>query len=187
MLDSALAKRVRLVGLDIDGVMTDAGVYMGVGSSGPVELKCFSTQDSVGIKILMEAGLEVVVVSGRVSEATRLRAEELGITEVIQEPDARKLPPFEALLDRIGIRMEDVAFLGDDLPDLPVLRRVGLPVAVQNAVLEVKEAALFTTSRAGGSGAVREFVEVLLKARGEWAEAVDRYLTRRGGASRSAS
>lgn len=179
-LDPKLAKRIRLVAFDVDGVMTDAGVFMGVAGSSRIEMKKFSTQDSVGIKLLMAMGLEVVIVSGRVSEATAIRAGELGIKEVIQVPEARKVPPFRALLDRLGVEFEEVAFVGDDLPDIPVMRLVALPVGVGNAVAEVRAIAKFSTQRKGGDGAVRDFAEVLLKARGEWEHAVNQYLVERG-------
>lgn len=179
-LDPGLAKRIRLVAFDVDGVMTDAGVYMGVAGASRIEMKKFSTQDSVGIKLLMAMGIEVAIVSGRVSEATAIRASELGITEVIQVPEARKVPPFMALLGRLGVELEEVAFVGDDLPDIPVMRLVALPVGVGNAVAEVQSVAKFSTQRYGGDGAVREFAEALLKARGEWEYAVNQYLVERG-------
>lgn len=175
-LDPSLAKRIRLVAFDLDGVMTDAGVYMGVAGSERIEVKKFSTQDSVGIKLLMATGITVAIVSGRVSEATTIRARELGIEEVIQVADARKIPPMRALLKRLGVKFEEVAFVGDDIPDVPVLRLVGLPVGVGNAVAEVRELVKFSTGREGGDGAVREFAEALLKARGEWDNVVDQYL-----------
>ena len=179
-IEPALAKRIRLVAFDVDGVMTDAGVFMGVAGTNRVEMKKFSTQDSVGIKLLMATGIDVVIVSGRVSEATAIRARELGINEVIQVPEARKIPPFKALLERLGVEFNEVAFVGDDIPDVPVMRLVALPVAVGNAVAEVHALAKFSTEKSGGDGAVREFAEVLLKARGEWDHAVNRYLVERG-------
>lgn len=179
-LNPDLAKRIRLVAFDVDGVMTDAGIYLGVAGSERCELKKFSTQDSVGIKILMAAGIEIALVSGRVSEATNVRAAELGIKEVIQVRDAIKVPPFEALLVRKGVEYSEVAFVGDDIPDIPVMKLVALPVAVGNAVAEVNELAAYSTSRKGGDGAVREFVEALLKARGEWENVVARYLEKAG-------
>ncbi len=175
-LNPDLAKRIRLVAFDVDGVMTDAGIYLGVAGPERCELKKFSTQDSVGIKILMAAGIEIALVSGRVSEATSVRAAELGIKEVIQVRDAIKVPPFRALLARKGVQLSEVAFVGDDIPDIPVMKLVALPVAVKNAVPEVNELAAYSTSRKGGDGAVREFVEALLKARGDWENVVARYL-----------
>ncbi len=178
-IDPTLAKQVRVVAFDLDGVMTDAGVYMGVAGTERIEIKKFSTQDSVGIKLIMAAGITVAIVSGRVSEATTIRARELGIEEVIQVADARKIPPFRALLGRLGVEFDEVAFVGDDIPDVPLMKLVGLPVGVGNAVPEVQELTKYSTVRSGGAGAVREFAEALLKARGEWDNVVNQYVVSR--------
>ena len=183
VLDSLAARRVELVGLDVDGVLTDAGVYVGSVGNHAVEMKRFDIQDGVGIKLLRQAGIKVVVVSGRVSEATTIRMGELGIDEVVQDDMARKLPAFTELLERFDTRFENAAFIGDDLPDLPVMWRVGLPVAVRNAVHEVRSAAHLVTEARGGYGAVREFAVTLLRARGQWDELVEAYLAERGEAS----
>lgn len=175
MIDAELARRIRLVGLDVDGVLTDNGVFLGPVDGQVVELKRFDIQDGLAHVLMREAGLPVVWVSGRHSEATSARARELRVEEVLQVPGPRKLEAFGALLERRGIAWEAAAFVGDDLADLKVLRRVGWPVAVANAVAEVKAAAAFVTSAAGGHGAVREVVETLLKARGQWAELLERY------------
>ncbi len=183
ILEPITARRVQLVGLDVDGVLTDAGVYIGRAGDGAVELKRFDIQDRVGIRMLRDAGLDVVIVSGRVSEATTIFAAEMGIEDVVQDDRARKLPAFEAILERKGIRFEHAAFVGDDLPDLPLLRRVGLPVAVGNAVPEVLDTTQYVTAKTGGRGAVREFAEALLRARGEWDAVVENYLADRGDPS----
>jgi 3-deoxy-D-manno-octulosonate 8-phosphate phosphatase (KDO 8-P phosphatase) len=117
--------------------------------------------------------------TGRAGDAARLRAQELGVDDFLVDPSARKLTSFEAVLHKHNTRWEEAAFIGDDLPDLPILHRVGLPVAVANAVPEVQEAALHTTKARGGSGAVREFVETFLKARGAWTDVVRAYLKER--------
>lgn len=170
-----LARRIRLVALDVDGVLTDNGVYIGALETGSqVELKKFDIQDGLGIVMLRRAGLKVVLVSGRYSPATLVRANELGI-ECHQTPGGRKLPAFLELLKRHSVTWDEVAFVGDDLADLPILRRVGLPVAVSNGVAEVRGEARWTTTRPGGAGAVREFAEALLQARGEWATRVEEY------------
>jgi 3-deoxy-D-manno-octulosonate 8-phosphate phosphatase (KDO 8-P phosphatase) len=187
MIEPAVARRIRLVGLDVDGVLTDGGLLMGEVQGQVVELKRFDIQDGIGIRLLRSAEIRVVLVSGRVSDATRIRAADVGVDELIQDDLARKLPAFEAVLDRMQVRMDDAAFMGDDLPDLPVLRRVGLPVAVANAVAEVKAAAHHVTTAVGGHGAVREFAELLLRARGEWDDMVNRYLAERGEVIRRAS
>ena len=181
-LDGAQARAVRLVIFDVDGVLTDAGVYMGATESGEaIELKRFDIQDGVGIKMLMWAGLDVALVSGRVSKATELRAREIGV-EYHQEPEAYKMPAVEGLLSRKGIDWSAVAMLGDDIPDLAVLRRVGLPAAVANATSPVREIAKWESTRRGGHGAVREFCEALLRARGDLERVIDTYVSTRNGA-----
>ena len=180
MIDASVAGRVRLIGLDVDGVLTDGAVYVGMAPGGPIEVKRFDIQDGIGIRLLRAAGLRVVLVSGRVSEATIIRAEDIGVDEVIQDDMARKLSAFAELLERFEVRMEEAAFVGDDLPDIPLLRRVVLPVAVENAVAEVKALARYITTAPGGHGAVREFAEQLLRARGQWDGLVQQYLVERG-------
>jgi len=177
MIEPALARRIRLLGLDVDGVLTDNGVYLGPVDGQPVELKRFDIQDGLGHVLMRTAGLPVVWVSGRHSEATTLRARELKVEEVLQVPGPRKLEAVGALLERRGIRWEEMAFVGDDLADLQVLRRVGLPIAVSNAVAEVKAVASFVTRAPGGHGAVREVIEALLRARGVWSEMLERYFS----------
>ncbi len=172
-----VAERIRLVGLDVDGVLTDGGIYLGGTDAGErVEMKRFEITDGLGIRLLQEAGVQVAIVTGRESAAVRHRAEELGIVECHQDRTAAKLPIMRGIMERLGVAWEEVAFLGDDLPDLPLLRRVGLPAAVGTAVVEVKAEAGWVARRSGGRGAVREFAEALLRARGEWAEGVDRYV-----------
>lgn len=176
-IPEALARRIRLVVLDVDGVMTDGGIYLGATDAGErVETKRFDIQDGLGIRLMQEAGIAVSIVTGRESHAVRLRAEEMGIVECHQDASAAKLPIVEAMLERLGLGWEAAAFLGDDLPDLPLLRRVGLPAAVGNATPEARAAALWQGRRHGGHGAVREFAEALLGARGEWAERVEAYV-----------
>jgi 3-deoxy-D-manno-octulosonate 8-phosphate phosphatase (KDO 8-P phosphatase) len=177
MIDAALAGRIRLLALDVDGVLTDNGIFVGPIDGQPVELKRFDIQDGLGQVLMRTAGIPVVWVSGRHSEATTVRARELRVEEVLQVPGPDKLEAFGALLARRGVAWEEAAFVGDDLADLQVLRRVGLPVAVANAVEEVKAVAKYVTRAPGGHGAVREVVEALLKARGRWAELLERYFT----------
>lgn len=170
-----LVRRIRFVGLDVDGVLTDGGVYLGQAADGtPVELKRFDITDGLGIKMLARAGLRVVLVSGRVSAATRLRAMELNVP-CYEDAGANKIPVLEGLRAEHGLEWDEMAFVGDDLADPPQDGQVGLPVAVANAVPEVRAAALWQTSRAGGNGAVREFAEALLRARGEWSALVETY------------
>ena len=174
------ARRIRLVILDVDGVMTDGGIYLGATSAGErVELKRFEIQDGIGIRLLHEGGIRVAIVTGRESKAVTMRAEELMIREVHQDRTASKLRIVTAMLERLGIGWEETAFLGDDLPDLPVMRRVGLPAAVGNAAGDVRAVARWQGVRHGGYGAVREFAEALLGARGEWSGRVEAYVRER--------
>ena len=178
-LDPALARRIRFVGFDVDGVLTDGGVYLGVAGDAPIEFKRYDIQDGFGIHLLREAGLHLAIVTGRVSESVRMRAAELRIDDVVQDPHARKLPALLAMLAERGIDASECAFVGDDYPDLAVLRAVGLPVAVGNAVPAVAAAAHVRLTRRGGHGAVREFTELFLRARGDWDRVVDAYVAER--------
>lgn len=183
MIDPALARDVRLVGLDVDGVLTDGGIYLGDVAGSPLELKRFDIQDGIAVKFLRSAGIKVVIVTGRVSESVRIRAAELEVDDLVQDAHARKLPAFRRILERHGVSPAEAAFVGDDFPDLAVLRIVGLPVAVGNAVPEIREVCRLQLERHGGRGAVREFTELLLKARGEWRAVTDGYVAERTGAS----
>ncbi|MBI4539451.1 MAG: HAD-IIIA family hydrolase [Gemmatimonadetes bacterium] len=175
-IPAEVARRVKLVILDVDGVLTDGAIYLGRSPSGEgVELKRFDITDGLGIKMLEWSGIHVAIVSGRESGATTLRARELGIEDCYQDASAHKLPLVTMLMERRGASWSEVAYLADDLADLPVLRRVGLPVAVANAVPEVRARATWTTTQPGGQGAVREFAETLLRARGEWERLVQEY------------
>lgn len=160
--------------------MTDGAILVGRAGDRNVELKHFDIADSIGIRLLQKRGIKVTIVSGRHSEATTIRAAELGIEDVVQDDGANKLPALRGIMNRAGVEWDAVAFVGDDLPDIPVLRRVGVPVAVGNAVPEVMAVTPYVTTARGGHGAVREFAEALLKARGEWDDAVRQYLSERG-------
>jgi 3-deoxy-D-manno-octulosonate 8-phosphate phosphatase (KDO 8-P phosphatase) len=169
------ALRVRVVLLDADGVMTDGGLYVSEGPQGPSEGRRFHVHDGLAIHMLRRAHLGVAVVSGKVSMPVRRRAESLGITEIHQVSAFGKLEAVADILEKSGLTWAEAAFLGDDLADLPVLREVGLAAAVANAVPEVKEAAVWVGEVRGGDGAVREFTEALLRARGEWTSLVEAY------------
>ena len=179
MIHPTLARSIRLVGLDVDGVLTDGGIYLGAVDGKPMEFKRYEIQDGLGIHFLQRAGIRVAIVTGRVSESVRLRAAELEIEDLAQNSQAQKLPAFLAMLDRHGIAPSEAAFVGDDFPDVSVLRLVGLPVAVANAVPEVKEICAVQLTRSGGRGAVRELAELLLKARGDWTPVTERYVEER--------
>ncbi|MBW3629901.1 MAG: HAD-IIIA family hydrolase [Gemmatimonadetes bacterium] len=178
------ASAVRLVVLDVDGVLTDGGIYLGASGSGEkVEMKRYEITDGLGVRLLQDAGLQVAIVSGRESVSVRLRAEELQISECHQDAGANKLPIVISLMERVGVDWNEVAFVSDDIADIPVLRRVGLAAAVANAVPEVRALAHWVATRRGGHGAVREFAEALLHARGEWSGRVDSYVAERELAS----
>lgn len=178
-IDAAKASRVRILALDVDGVLTDNGIWVGPVAGERVELKRFDIQDGLGLMLLRTAGIPVIWLSGRRSAATELRAEELSVDEVLQVPGPAKLEALSTVRSQRGLAWEEVAYVGDDLADLQVMRRVGLPIAVANAVPEIRAVADCVTSTPGGHGAVREIVEALLKARGVWAEMLERYFTER--------
>lgn len=170
------ARKVRVVLLDVDGVMTDGGLYYSASDRGEAEGRRFHVHDGLAVHMLRRAGVEVAVVSGKVSAPVRKRAESLGIVEIHQVSAFGKLEAVDGILRRLGATWDEAAFLADDLADLPVLREVGLPAAVANAVPEVREAAGWLGEVPGGAGAVREFAEALLKGRGEWASLVEGYV-----------
>ena len=186
-LDAATARRVRWVGLDVDGVLTDGGIYLGDVAGQRHELKRYDIQDGLGIFLLRMAGLQVGIVTGRVSESVRLRAAELDVDDVVQDARARKLPALRRIAAARGLALDEMAFIGDDLPDVAVLREVGLPAAVANATEQARKAARIQLTRDGGRGAVREFAELLLRARGEWDDLVERYVHERSADGEDAS
>jgi 3-deoxy-D-manno-octulosonate 8-phosphate phosphatase (KDO 8-P phosphatase) len=167
------AAKIELLLLDVDGVLTDGGILY---SDDGRELKRFHVRDGSGLKLWQVAGKRAAIVSGRSSPAVARRAAELGISPVLQGC-AEKLPAFEAILDTTGLRPEQVCAIGDDLPDLPVLRRAGLAVAVADACFEVRGVADYVTALPGGAGAVRDAIEWLCKLQGTWAGIVARYMT----------
>ncbi len=178
-LDTATAARIKLVCFDVDGVLTDGGIYLGDAGGTRLELKRYDIQDGLGIKMLQQAGLLTAIITGRVSESVALRAQELGVDELVQDNQARKVTALRTMLAKRGLDWSECAFVGDDLPDLGVMRLVGLPVAVGNATAEARRAATITMTRHGGAGAVREFCELLLRARGEWDTQVEAYVASR--------
>lgn len=174
-----LAARVRLVILDVDGVLTDNGVYVGATAGGEqVELKKFNIVDGLGIKMLQWGGLQVALISGRQSVASQIRADELQV-ECHMSPAGEKIEAATDVIARKGISWNEVACVCDDLADIPLMRRAGLPVSVANGIPEIKALAKWVTRSRGGDGAVREFAEELLKARGDWVRLVDDYVSKR--------
>lgn len=168
---STRAAAIKLLLLDVDGVLTDGSImYADTGA----ELKRFHVRDGSGLKFWQRAGNRAAIVSGRTSKAVEVRAAELGVAPVLQGRND-KLPAFEEVLALTGLRPEEVCAIGDDLPDLPVLRRCGLAVAVADACPELREVAHYTTTAPGGRGAVREAIEWLLKLRGGWDAVLNHY------------
>lgn len=168
---------IQMLVLDVDGVLTDGTIAIGADGS---ESKFFSALDGHAIRMWQRAGLKVAFLSGRPSEPTRYRAAQLEIDYIFQDCHD-KLPVLEQLLGQAGLSRDQVAYIGDDLPDLSLIRYVGFGVAVANAVDEVKQHADFVTTRRGGNGAVREVIEYILKNTGKWQQVVQRYLPREDG------
>jgi 3-deoxy-D-manno-octulosonate 8-phosphate phosphatase (KDO 8-P phosphatase) len=168
---AARAKKIRVLLMDVDGVLTDGHVWLLSHRDGTAsELKGFSAYDGAGLKLARAAGLRTGIITGRESSAVAQRARECEI-EFVYQKRATKIGSFEEILRLAGVDQSEVAYVGDDLPDLPVLERVGFAVAVANAAPEVKRAAHYVTTRSGGEGAVREVIELIVKAQGKWAEA----------------
>lgn len=162
---------IKIIGFDVDGVMTDGGIIINDDGS---ESKSFNSRDGFALKLLTRFGYEVAIITGRKSRVVELRAQELGIEEIHQKA-IDKWPVFEAILARKGLKPQEAAFCGDDLIDLPILSRVGLAMAPVDAAPEVKAVCHFVSSNPGGHGAVREMVEFVLKSQGRWPEVMARY------------
>ena len=163
---------IQLLVLDVDGVLTDGTLVVNADGS---ESKNFNALDGHGIKLWKRAGLKVAFLSGRTSEPTEHRARRLQVDYCLQDC-YDKLPAIEKLLKQANLSPRAVAYIGDDLPDLPPMLYAGFAVAVANAVEEVKQHADYVTTRPGGSGAVREVIEYILKSTGKWDKLMERYL-----------
>ncbi len=174
-LDADLAQRfsrIRLLSLDVDGVLTDGRLYF---TDAGMELKTFASQDGHALKMLQDSGIAVAIITGRSSRLVTRRARELGIRHVFQGArDKRKA--LSALLARSGLDASEVAHAGDDIPDLPVLRQVGLAIGVANQNPVMAAYVHYVTQAPGGAGAVREICELLLRCQGRWDSALARYL-----------
>jgi 3-deoxy-D-manno-octulosonate 8-phosphate phosphatase (KDO 8-P phosphatase) len=165
------AKKIRVLLMDVDGVLTDGRIWLLSRRDGTAsEIKGFSAYDGAGLKLARAAGLRTGVITGRDSAAVTQRARECQI-EFVYQGRATKLTAYEEILRATGASDAEIAYVGDDLPDLPLLQRAGLAVAVANAAPEAKRAAHYVTVRSGGDGAVREVIELIVKAQGKWIEA----------------
>jgi 3-deoxy-D-manno-octulosonate 8-phosphate phosphatase (KDO 8-P phosphatase) len=168
------AKRILVLLMDVDGTLTDGSVTLAsTPDNHALEVKTFDAHDGQGLTLAVTAGMRTGVITGRSSAALRRRCKELDI-EFVYEKQGHKIAAYEDVLRKTGAKESEVAFLGDDLPDLTVMRRVGLAVAVANAAPEVRRAADYRTKAPGGKGAAREVVELILKSKGIWEEMIDK-------------
>lgn len=164
-------KDIRLLLLDVDGVLTDGSIiYDGNG----LETKCFNVRDGHGIKMLQRHGVEVGIITGRNSIVVDIRAKELGI-DIVYQGSLKKLESYNDVKERTGFNDSQIAYMGDDVIDVPVLRRVGFAAAPCDGLPEVRAIAHYVASSGGGRGAVRELCDMILKSRGAWHEIVARY------------
>lgn len=161
---------IELLILDVDGVMTDGRIIL---DANGIETKFFNVRDGHGIKLIQRAGIKVGIITGRISPVVDMRARELEI-EFVYQGSARKLESYADLRQRTGLADHQIAYMGDDVIDLPVMRRVGFSAAPGDALPEVRAAADFVSVYGGGMGAVRELCDLLLKGRGAWDELVAR-------------
>src|SRR5271167_2733289 len=178
----ARARKIKLFLMDVDGTLTDGGVSListtgadGAGNSAVSEMKVFDAHDGQGLSLAHTMGIQTGFITGRHSPAVAKRAEELKVTYVYLG-QAKKTEAFEECLQKAGVTEEETAYMGDDLPDLPLAVRAGLAVAVADAAVELKAACHFITNARGGEGSAREVIELILKAQGRWEEAVPKAL-----------
>ena len=166
------ANKIELVIFDVDGVMTDGSLYMGDDGQ---EYKAFNSLDGHGMRMLQEGGINAAIITGRKSNVVEHRMKDLGITRVYQGY-RDKIPAYQALMDETGLDTEQVAYVGDDVVDLPIMTRVGFAIAVQDAHPYVKKHAHWITQNNGGQGAVRDVCELILEARGLLTQTLESYL-----------
>ncbi len=171
--DTEISKPIRLILSDVDGVLTDGQITI---DNAGVESKSFYVRDGHAIKIWCKAGFQFGLLTARNSQIVKLRAAELGIT-MVRQGFAEKLPAAREMIQQAGLEMNEVCYIGDDLPDLAVMYEVGLSVTVADGATEVKQAARWTMNAPGGRGAVRELIERLLKAKGRWEDFVPNRMT----------
>jgi 3-deoxy-D-manno-octulosonate 8-phosphate phosphatase (KDO 8-P phosphatase) len=171
------ARKIKLFLMDVDGTLTDGAVNLISlpGNGGIAEMKAFNSQDGAGLKLAHIMGIRTGFITGRKSPAVSQRASELKV-EFVYLGQETKMAAFDECLQKAGVTEAEVAYMGDDLPDMPVAKRAGLAVAVGNAAPELKAICHFVTSRGGGEGSAREVVELILKAQGRWEEAVPKAL-----------
>jgi len=164
------AGKIKLLLLDVDGVLTDGRIICSVSGN---ETKNFNVTDGLGIILLIKAGLACAIITARSSRIVKMRAKQLGITKIYE--NHYKLESLEGIKKSFGVLEEEICFVGDDLIDIPILKRAGLAVCVPGAAGEVKKVVHYVTEKTGGAGAVREVCEIILRSQGKWAEATKRY------------
>src|SRR5580700_5402430 len=170
------ARKIRVLLMDVDGTLTPRLVCLQAFPDGSIhEMKVFDAHDGAGVKLAGIMGIRTGIITGRDSPAAARRAQEMGV-EFVYQGKPKKLESYKEILIRAGVTNDEVAYLGDDLPDLPLLERAGLAVAVADATYEVKRVAHYVTKAAGGRGAAREVVELILKSQRRWKEAIPRAL-----------
>ena len=162
-------QKIKLIISDVDGVLTDGTVLKGGGN---MELKRFCVQDGTAVAMVKAAGFDLAFISGRYSEATEIRMKELKISDVYNGT-LNKLVPYRELKKKYQLKDDEIAYIGDDLIDIPVMEKVGLPAAVQNAYPDVKEKAVFVTKTRGGEGAFREFIDWMLMELGTYKKCLE--------------
>jgi len=166
------AAQIRMVIFDVDGVLTDGRLF--IGDDGQ-EYKAFNSKDGHGMRMLLDSGVDIAIITGRTSEVVRIRMESLGI-KLVYQGRRQKLPAYDEIKAATGLRDEQIAFVGDDVVDLPVMRRVGFAISVQDAHNLVKQHAHWITPSAGGQGAARDVCELLMDAQGTLANMLSHYL-----------
>lgn len=166
------AKRIKLVIFDVDGVLTDGSLFYGDDGQ---EYKAFHSRDGHGMKMLQKSGVDIGIITGRTSEVVKYRAQNLNIAHVYQG-QLEKLPAFKTLLDKLKLSPEDVAYVGDDVVDLPIMLRVGLAITVPDAHELAKKHAHWVTENPGGRGAAREICEMIMQAQETWEALIQEYL-----------
>ncbi len=166
------ASKIKIITLDVDGVLTDGKLYY---TERGEEIKVFNVKDGLGIKLAQKAGIEVCIISSRFSKALHKRLEDLEIKEVFTG-QKDKLDALESIVKKKNITFNEVAYIGDDLVDIPVMKKIGFPIAVNNASDIVKKYALYVTERKGGEGAVREAIELILKLKGLMEKVINEYV-----------
>ena len=167
-------KKIKLLLLDVDGVLTEGSIIL---TGSKEEIIIFNIQDGLAVKLAQAGGLKIGIITGRTSEAVKRRADELNI-DILYQGQQDKIKAYEQIKRQLVLTDEEIAYIGDDLPDLKILKKVGLGFTVFDACDDVKKAAAHITRRCGGKGAVREVIELILKKQGKWEAVVGKYINR---------